>query len=83
MKSYKTIIAILFSVFFLGLTSCGGGTKKSSEDTHVHDDGSVHKNHADDAAKPTEQESFKVAADSTTTTTNPAHDHGDGKKHKH
>lgn len=86
----KSIITILFSVFFLGLVSCGG-TKSDAEGTHTHDDGSVHDSHdAGETVKPTEQESFKVKADSTTSTANPAkdhsdeaHDHGDGKTHKH
>lgn len=87
----KSIITVIFSVFFLGLVSCGGGAKNNEDGTHTHDDGSVHGSHDEDKSpKPTEQESFKVEADSTTLTANPAqdhsdeaHDHGDGKTHKH
>lgn len=89
MKSIKSIILVL-SVLFLGLTSCGGGSK--TNDTHTHDDGSVHQDHSTETAKPAEQESFKVEADTLTSTANPAHehgddahghDHGDGNVHKH
>lgn len=88
MKSIKSIISALMVLLFLGLTSCGGGIKKNSDGTHTHDDGSLHQDHATEAS-PAEQESFKVEADSTVTTANPAHDHdhghdhGDGKTHKH
>jgi len=88
MKSIKSTAIILCSLFFLGLTACGGGSNRQG--THTHDDGSVHDDHTtEEVAKPTPQESFKVAADSTTTTTDPAHghdhghDHGDGKPHTH
>lgn len=87
MKSSKIIILVL-SVLFLGLTSCGGGSKKNG--THTHDDGPVHRDHSTETVKPTEQESFKAEADTLTSTANPAHehgdgshDHGDGKVHKH
>lgn len=91
MKSIKSIISIFTVLFFLGLTSCGGGTKKSCDGTHTHEDGSTHHDHATEAAQPAEQESFNVEADSTATTTDPAHDHdhghdhdhSDGKAHKH
>ncbi len=90
MKSFKSIIIAVFSVLFLGLTSCGGGTKK--QNTHTHEDGSVHDDHAADPAKPA-QETFKVEADTTAAKKDSlnqkhddhgqAHDHGDGKPHKH
>jgi len=93
MKSIKSITIFLFSVILLCLTSCHGGTKQNSDGTHTHEDGSVHQDHGmDEANKPKKQESFKVEADSTTTTANPAHEHGDdgethvhgdGKPHKH
>lgn len=59
MKSFKSIIIAVFSILFLGLASCGGGTKK--QDTHTHGDGSVHDDHAtEQVAKPSGQETFKV-----------------------
>lgn len=76
-------------MFFLGLTSCGGSTKKDSAGTHTHEDGSVHHDHAAETGKPAEQESFSVEADSLATTAGEAHDHshehghGDCKDHKH
>jgi|GEM_PF-2382521 hypothetical protein len=90
MKSFK-ILAILFSAFILfGLTSCDSCSgKKQPADTHVHDDGSVHGEHADEPKTPVAQENFK--ADSTQKATPAAkeekhddhgHDHSDP-NHKH
>lgn len=88
MKSFK-IIAILFSAFILfGLTSCDScSSKKQPANTHVHDDGSVHGDHADEPAKPAAQENFKVEADSTIQQVEKkhddhGHDHSDP-NHKH
>jgi len=83
MKSKISIAVVIFSFMLLCFASCGGAKKKSN-DTHTHEDGSVHQEHpAEGTAIQAEQETFKVEADSTTSTENPAHDHGDGKLHDH
>ncbi len=92
MTTKNLISAALFSALLLGFASCGGGAKTNGHGTHTHEDGTVHQDHSvDEATRPSEQESFRVEADSTTCTANPAHhhedghthDHGDGKPHKH
>ncbi len=83
MRSRISIAIVIFSFIILCFASCGGAKKKNSG-THTHEDGSVHQNHSTEGiAKPLEQETFRVEADSTTSTVNPAHDHGDGKLHDH
>jgi len=87
MKSYK-IIAIIFSALIIfGLTSCEScSSKNQPADTHVHDDGSVHGNHEEEAKAPASQESFQVKADSTVVQPEKKddhkHDHSDP-NHKH
>lgn len=83
---------------FLAIAICGflfascGNKSNSNNGTHKHDDGSVHTDHAADPAKPA-QGTFKVEADTTAAKKDSlnqkhddhgqAHDHGDGKPHKH
>jgi hypothetical protein len=64
---------ILFFAMSLFVISCG--KKAEQEGTHVHDDGSVHADHAVDTTK---QEEFTVI-DST----EHAHQHEAGEEHKH
>lgn len=94
MKRIKFIPTTLFALFLILFTACSGGNKSHDDGSHTHSDGTVHQSHgAEEAPVATEQETFKVEADSTTSTANPAHDHnhgqgqlhdhGDGKLHKH
>jgi hypothetical protein len=70
---------ILFFALSLFVISCG--KKAEQEGTHVHDDGSVHADHATDTTK---QEAFTVAGDSTATdSTEHAQQHEAGEEHKH
>ncbi len=80
----------LISTAIVALIFAGCGQKSQKPNTHTHEDGSVHSDHAE---QPTpEQETFVVATDSLTTETdslsnhkpeqNPIHEH-DGKPHKH
>lgn len=87
MKSIK-IVSILFSAFFiLGLSSCHSHSGHNhSSDTHVHDDGTVHGDHAGDSITSTKQESFKVEADSAIQQVEEIQDHGhdhSDPNHKH
>lgn len=82
MKSSKLVIIISISFFFL--TACVGNTSK--QNTHIHEDGSVHDNHATEQVTPV-QESFKVEADTTllnaeTEENVHSHDHNES-THKH
>ncbi|MBK8291035.1 MAG: hypothetical protein IPK96_08835 [Flammeovirgaceae bacterium] len=73
----KKLIILFFALSFFFI-SCG---KKAEEGTHVHDDGSVHDDHATDTTK---QEEFKVVSDSTASdSTEHAHQHEKGEEHKH
>lgn len=85
----KKITFILIAILSIGLTvSCGNSSNKK-QDTHAHDDGSVHEAHGtEEVAKPAPaQESFKVEAD-TTKVQEPVkkahdHDHAHDSDHKH
>jgi hypothetical protein len=74
----KKLFVLLFAVS-LFVISCG---KKAAEDgTHVHDDGSVHADHATDTTK---QETFTVAGDSAAMDSiEHARQHKEGAEHKH
>jgi hypothetical protein len=59
-------------------------TDQQAANTHQHEDGAVHSDHAPDTVKPQQQEF--VLGDSTganTTTKDSVHTHKDGKKHSH
>ena len=83
MKSKIKII--VFSAILFGLISCGG-RNSNKNNTHTHEDGSVHENHATEQVIP-QQESFKVEADSTAVETDTVkHDHShnhSGHTHTH
>lgn len=66
-----------FPLAFVALfaISCANDNQSHSNDTHMHDDGSVHENHADSTHH---QEEFEVAGDSTAV----GHSHDDG-SHSH
>ncbi|OJV38816.1 MAG: hypothetical protein BGO33_13380 [Bacteroidia bacterium 43-41] len=79
MKS-RILLAILATGLFF-LTACTG---KSAQNTHTHEDGTVHEEHATDQAVP-QQETFKVEADTAVIerdTTQHSHSH-DGHTHSH
>jgi len=74
----KKLIILFFAISFFFI-SCS--KKAEQEGTHVHDDGSVHDDHATDTTK---QEEFKVVSDSTASdSTEHAHQHEKGEEHKH
>ncbi len=75
MKKTFLIIA-LFSTSF-GIAACSNQEKK---DSHTHDDGSTHDDHASDTAS-VKQEEFKV--DSAKADTAAVHSHENGEKHTH
>ena len=74
MKNVLLISSICAALFFV--ISCGNNN--SQTDTHIHDDGSTHKDH--DTTKPVQQE-FNVADTTKKDTT--THTHADGEKHSH
>ncbi len=79
----KSIYLAIATVIVLGLTSCGGG----SDNKHIHGDGCTHEGNSEATVKPTEQEAFKVEADScdmqSEETHHHDHDHDHGYSHKH
>jgi hypothetical protein len=82
MKSVYFTIAI---AMIIGLTSCSGSSN-NKRNSPVHEDGSVHENHSHstECAKPTEQETFKVEADSCDSHPEEHHEHShSGHSHKH
>lgn len=79
MKTFSSIVIFLLSIGFI---ACNDAPKSSN--THTHDDGSVHEDHATDTAKPNQQQ-FNTG-DTTTLSADPSakpHVHKDGKKHTH
>jgi hypothetical protein len=68
---------LLFPIAFAALfaISCANDNTHSDDATHMHDDGSVHENHADSTH---DQEEFEVDGDSTEV----GHSHDDG-SHSH
>jgi hypothetical protein len=75
--------SIVFSVLLLSLISCGGRST-NNQNTHTHEDGSVHENHATEQPAP-KQESFKVETDNVTHKVDSVqHDHSHGEHgHEH
>jgi hypothetical protein len=82
----KLKVIIIVSIILFGLTACGGGNS-NNQNTHIHDDGTVHEGHATTEQAVPGQESFKVSADSTmlkadSTKHGHGHDHSEtGHKH--
>lgn len=83
----KKALIIFIGVFSFIVASCGNNTKNNNGDTHTHEDGSTHGNHAvADSTKATvSQEAFKVEADTAKTKTEVGHKHvhTNGTEHKH
>ena len=75
MKKTFLIIALFTASF--SITACNNQEKK---DSHMHDDGSTHENHASDTTS-VQQEEFK--ADSAQADTAGEHSHDNGEKHSH
>ncbi len=75
MKKTFLIIAVFAASF--SIAACSNQEKK---DSHTHDDGSTHDDHASDTASVKQQE-FKV--DSTQADTADEHSHDEGKEHSH
>lgn len=78
----KINILLICAVSFV-LFSCGGSSQK--QNVHTHEDGSTHEDHAP-TATPTEQESFKVEADTTAIQgvhNHESHEHGHDHGHDH
>ena len=73
----KILLIIALFTASLSLAACSNQEKK---DSHSHDDGSTHDDHASDTAS-VKQEEFKV--DSAHADTSAAHSHDNGEKHSH
>jgi hypothetical protein len=80
----RTMLCTGFALLLFSIIGCGDD-KAKEPGTHTHDDGSVHKDHNGDSAKPQQQE-FKVT-DSPAVKVDSAdkkeHTHKDGKPHTH
>ena len=77
----KKVFLFASTLCMLFILSCND---QSSANSHQHEDGAVHSDHAPDTVKPQQQEF--VLGDSTavdTTTKQSGHTHKDGKKHSH
>lgn len=70
-KIFISLIVIV--AFTLGCTE-----KKAGSNEHMHEDGTVHEEHATD--EPVEQEEFEVGEDTTAQET---HSHDEGSDHQH
>lgn len=80
----KIFICVSLAFDFFPIFSCSDKPPKSPG-THMHDDGSVHKDHTADSAKP-DQQAFSVTDSATVpadTATKKPHTHADGKPHTH
>jgi hypothetical protein len=72
---------LLLILFAFLLASCGKTNDKKDE-THTHEDGTVHMGSHEDHEKP-QQESFEVEADSTGIDAGHIHDETDDHDHDH
>jgi hydrogenase nickel incorporation protein HypB len=77
-------IVFVYALAFLG-TSCGNKTKKqTNQETHVHQDGTIHEGaHHHENEEASEQESFVVGEDSTETQEHHEHDNDHDHDHGH
>jgi hypothetical protein len=78
----KTFISVIILFFSIGFLACSDAPENTN--THTHDDGSVHEDHAADTARPDQQQfnagdSSGVSADSSAK----PHVHEDGTEHSH
>lgn len=73
----KTFLILAIFTASLTIAACNNQAKK---DSHTHDDGSTHDDHAPDTTS-VKQEEFKV--DSVQADTAGEHSHGNGEKHTH
>jgi hypothetical protein len=78
----KNFISVVIFSFSIGFFACSDAPKNNN--THKHDDGSVHEDHAADTAKPNQQQ-FNPADSSGASADSSAkpHVHEDGKEHSH
>jgi hypothetical protein len=78
MKKVFFFVGTLCTLLFLA--ACNDQPKAN---THQHEDGSVHSDHAADTAKPQQQEFTIGDSTQTDTTTKDVHTHKDGETHSH
>ncbi|GAB2664628.1 hypothetical protein GCM10027036_18220 [Flavihumibacter cheonanensis] len=81
MKPFISLLLLAAGSFIM---SCNDAPK---EQTHTHEDGSTHADHATDTTKPVQQEFTLTDSTKTdslkTDTSGKAHTHADGKEHVH
>jgi hypothetical protein len=75
-------------VFLLGSTLCtlllfAACNDQKTADTHEHEDGATHSDHAPDTAKLQQQEFTVGDSTKADTVTKEVHTHKDGEKHSH
>jgi hypothetical protein len=78
----KNFISLVILIFSIGLSACSDTPENNN--THTHDDGRVHEDHAADTGKPDQQQfntgdSTALSADSLAK----PHVHEDGTEHSH
>jgi hypothetical protein len=78
MKKVLLFVGVLCTLLFFA--ACNNEPKA---DTHQHEDGSVHGDHAPDTATLQQQEFTVGDSTQTDTTTKKVHTHADGKPHAH
>ena len=78
----KNLLGIVIFLFSIGFIACSDAPKNSN--THTHDNGSVHEDHAADTSKPNQQQfnAGESTAESGDSSAKP-HVHEDGKEHTH
>lgn len=75
---------LFFITVFLGgiLSACSTNSKENN--THQHEDGSTHEDHAETTNEPTKQEEFSIDSASTDTAgKSTPHVHDESKPHSH
>jgi len=82
----KKSLFILFAYTFLVLlTACNSSNRSSQQDTHTHEDGTVHEgeHHHEDENDLPEQESFMLGEDSAHMDDHHGHEEGHDHGHEH
>ena len=74
-------IFMLFTISAILFAGCAGKSNESNhEETHAHDDGSVHEHHEADSTK---QEEFSVGADTLSHMEQHGHTHDSSEENEH
>ena len=74
----------LVTVLLAGIVSACSNNSPNEGNTHKHDDGSIHADHADTISAPTQQEEFSAdSASADTASQATPHTHDGSEEHSH